>query len=56
MTRVIKKVAKKPTKVKVVVKKSKKKKKSVTVSWKKAANAKGTASHFPRKRTVNTKK
>lgn len=37
----IKKVAKKPTKVKVVVKKSKKKKKSVTVSWKKAANAKG---------------
>ena len=36
----IKKVAKKPTKVKVVVKKSKKKKKSVTVSWKKAANAK----------------
>ena len=37
----IKKVAKTPTKVKVVVKKSKKKKKSVTVSWKKAANAKG---------------
>ena len=33
----IKKVAKTPTKVKVVVKKSKKKKKSVTVSWKKAA-------------------
>ena len=37
----IKKVAKTPTKIKVVVKKSKKKKKSVTVSWKKAANAKG---------------
>lgn len=37
----VKKAAKTPTKVKVIVKKSKKKKKTVTVSWKKSANAKG---------------
>ena len=52
----IKKVAKKPTKVKVVVKKSKKKKKSVTVSWKKAANAKGYRSALSKKKNGKYKK
>ena len=52
----IKKVAKKPTKVKVVVKKSKKKKKSVTVSWKKAANAKGYRIALSKKKNGKYKK
>ena len=52
----IKKVAKKPTKVKVVVKKSKKKKKSVTVSWKKAANAKGYSIALSKKKNGKYKK
>lgn len=52
----IKKVAKKPTKVKVVVKKSKKKKKSVTVSWKKAANAKGYRILLSKKKNGKYKK
>lgn len=52
----IKKVAKKPTKVKVVVKKSKKKKKSVTVSWKKAANAKGYRITLSKKKNGKYKK
>ena len=52
----IKKVAKKPTKVKVVVKKSKKKKKSVTVSWKKAANAKGYRIAHSKKKNGKYKK
>ena len=54
--KVIKKVAKKPTKVKVVVKKSKKKKKSVTVSWKKAANAKGYRIALSKKKNGKYKK
>ena len=52
----IKKVAKTPTKVKVVVKKSKKKKKSVTVSWKKAANAKGYRIALSKKKNGKYKK
>lgn len=52
----IKKVAKKPTKVKVVVKKSKEKKKSVTVSWKKAANAKGYRIALSKKKNGKYKK
>lgn len=52
----IKKVAKKPTKVKVVVKKSKKKKKSVTVSWKKVANAKGYRITLSKKKNGKYKK
>lgn len=52
----IKKVAKKPTKVKVVVKKSKKKKKSVTVSWKKAVNAKGYRIALSKKKNGKYKK
>lgn len=52
----IKKIAKKPTKVKVVVKKSKKKKKSVTVSWKKAANAKGYRIALSKKKNGKYKK
>ena len=52
----IKKVAKKPTKVKVVVKNSKKKKKSVTVSWKKAANAKGYRIALSKKKNGKYKK
>lgn len=52
----IKKVAKTPTKVKVVVKKSKKKKKSVTVSWKKAANAKGYRITLSKKKNGKYKK
>ena len=52
----IKKVAKKHTKVKVVVKKSKKKKKSVTVSWKKAANAKGYRIALSKKKNGKYKK
>ena len=52
----IKKVAKKPTKVKVVLKKSKKKKKSVTVSWKKAANAKGYRIALSKKKNGKYKK
>ena len=52
----IKKVAKKPAKVKVVVKKSKKKKKSVTVSWKKAANAKGYRIALSKKKNGKYKK
>ncbi len=52
----IKKVAKKPTKVKVVVKKSNKKKKSVTVSWKKAANAKGYRIALSKKKNGKYKK
>ena len=52
----IKKVAKTPTKVKVVVKKSKKKKKSVTVSWKKAANAKGYRIALSKKKNCKYKK
>ena len=52
----IKKVAKKATKVKVVVKKSKKKKKSVTVSWKKAANAKGYRIALSKKKNGKYKK
>ena len=52
----IKKVAKKPTKVKVVVKKSKKKKKSVTVSWKKTANAKGYRIALSKKKNGKYKK
>ena len=52
----IKKVAKKPTKVKVVVKKSKKKKKSVTVSWKKAANEKGYRIALSKKKNGKYKK
>lgn len=52
----IKKVAKKPTKVKVVVKKSKKKKKSVTVSWKKAANTKGYRIALSKKKNGKYKK
>ena len=52
----IKKVAKKPTKVKVFVKKSKKKKKSVTVSWKKAANAKGYRIALSKKKNGKYKK
>ena len=52
----IKKVAKTPTKVKVVVKKSKKKKKSVTVSWKKAANAKGYRIALSKKKNKKNKK
>lgn len=52
----IKKVAKTPTKVKVVVKKSKKKKKSVTVSWKKAANAKGYHIALSKKKNGKYKK
>lgn len=52
----IKKVAKTPTKVKVVVKKSKKKKKSVTVSWKKAANAKGYRIALSKKKNDKYKK
>ena len=52
----LKKVAKKPTKVKVVVKKSKKKKKSVTVSWKKAANAKGYRIALSKKKNGKYKK
>ena len=52
----IKKVAKTPTKVKVVVKKSKKKKKSVTVSWKKAANAKGYRILLSKKKNGKYKK
>lgn len=52
----IKKVAKKPTKVKVVVKTSKKKKKSVTVSWKKAANAKGYRIALSKKKNGKYKK
>ena len=52
----IKKVAKKTTKVKVVVKKSKKKKKSVTVSWKKAANAKGYRIALSKKKNGKYKK
>lgn len=52
----IKKVAKTPTKVKVVVKKSKKKKKSVTVSWKKAANAKGYRIALSKKKNAKYKK
>lgn len=52
----IKKVAKKPTKVKVVVKKSKKKKESVTVSWKKAANAKGYRIALSKKKNGKYKK
>ena len=52
----IKKVARKPTKVKVVVKKSKKKKKSVTVSWKKAANAKGYRIALSKKKNGKYKK
>lgn len=52
----IKKVAKKPTKVKVVVKKSKSKKKSVTVSWKKAANAKGYRIALSKKKNGKYKK
>ena len=52
----IKKVAKKPTRVKVVVKKSKKKKKSVTVSWKKAANAKGYRIALSKKKNGKYKK
>ena len=52
----IKKVAKKPTKVKVVVKKSKKKKKSVTVSWEKAANAKGYRIALSKKKNGKYKK
>ena len=52
----IKKVAKTPTKVKVVVKKSKKKKKSITVSWKKAANAKGYRIALSKKKNGKYKK
>ena len=52
----IKKVAKTPTKIKVVVKKSKKKKKSVTVSWKKAANAKGYRIALSKKKNGKYKK
>ena len=52
----IKKVAKTPTKVKVVVKKSKKKKKSVTVSWKKAASAKGYRIALSKKKNGKYKK
>lgn len=52
----IKKVAKTPTKVKVVVKKSKKKKKSVTVSWKKAGNAKGYRIALSKKKNGKYKK
>ena len=52
----IKKVAKTPTKVKVVVKKSKKKKKSVTVSWKRAANAKGYRIALSKKKNGKYKK
>ena len=52
----IKKVAKTPTKVKVVVKKSKKKKKSVTDSWKKAANAKGYRIALSKKKNGKYKK
>lgn len=52
----IKKAAKTPTKVKVVVKKSKKKKKSVTVSWKKAANAKGYRITLSKKKNGKYKK
>lgn len=52
----IKKVAKTPTKVKVVVKKSKKKKKSVTVSWKKAANTKGYRIALSKKKNGKYKK
>ena len=52
----IKKVAKTPTKVKVVVKKSKKKKKSVTVSCKKAANAKGYRIALSKKKNGKYKK
>ena len=52
----IKKVAKKPTKVKVVVKKSKKNKKSVTVSWKKVANAKGYRITLSKKKNGKYKK
>lgn len=52
----IKKVAKTPTKVKVVVKKSKKKKKSVTVFWKKAANAKGYRIALSKKKNGKYKK
>lgn len=52
----IKKVAKTPTKVKVVVKKSKKNKKSVTVSWKKAANAKGYRIALSKKKNGKYKK
>ena len=52
----IKKVAKTPTKVKVVVKKSKKKKKSVTVSRKKAANAKGYRIALSKKKNGKYKK
>ena len=52
----IKKVAKKPTNVKDVVKKSKKKKKSVTVSWKKAANAKGYRIALSKKKNGKYKK
>lgn len=52
----IKKVAKTPTKVKVVVKKSKKKKKSVTVSWKKEANAKGYRIALSKKKNGKYKK
>ena len=52
----IKKVAKTPTKVRVVVKKSKKKKKSVTVSWKKAANAKGYRIALSKKKNGKYKK
>lgn len=52
----VKKAAKTPTKVKVVVKKSKKKKKSVTVSWKKAANAKGYRITLSKKKNGKYKK
>ena len=52
----IKKITKKPTKVKVVVKKSKKKKNSVTVSWKKAANAKGYRIALSKKKNGKYKK
>lgn len=52
----VKKTAKTPTKVKVVVKKSKKKKKSVTVSWKKAANAKGYRITLSKKKNGKYKK
>lgn len=52
----VKKAAKTPTKVKVVVKKSKKKKKSVTVSWKKAANAKGYRIALSKKKNGKYKK